>query len=49
MGREAFGPVKTRCLSVGECQDREVGVSGLVSRGSRDEIEGFRRGNQERG
>jgi hypothetical protein len=28
MGREALGPVKALCLSVGECQGREVGVGG---------------------
>jgi hypothetical protein len=33
MGREAFDPMKARCPSVREYQDREVGVSGLVSRG----------------
>ena len=26
MGGEALGPVKTLCLSVGECQGSEVGV-----------------------
>jgi hypothetical protein len=30
---EALGPVKALCPSVGECQDQETGVSGLVSRG----------------
>jgi hypothetical protein len=49
MGGEALGPVKARCTSVGEHQDREAGVSGWVgeyphrSRGSRDGIGGFRR------
>ena len=33
MGGEALGPVKAGCPSVGECQDREAGVGGLVSRG----------------
>jgi len=28
MGREALGPVKAQCLSVGEYQGREVGRSG---------------------
>jgi hypothetical protein len=32
MGGEALGPEKTQCPSVGECQDREVGVGGLVNR-----------------
>ena len=49
VGGEALGPVKARCPSVGECQDREAGVGGLVSRGRVNEIEGFRRGNKERG
>ena len=48
-GEEAIGPVKARCPNVGECQDREVGVGGLVSRGSGVEIWGFQRGNQEMG
>jgi len=30
MGGEALGPVKERCLSVGECQGRERGKSGSV-------------------
>jgi hypothetical protein len=33
MGGEALGPVKAPCPSVEECQDRETGVGGLVSRG----------------
>ena len=33
MRGEALGPVKARCTSVGECQDREAGVGELVSRG----------------
>jgi hypothetical protein len=33
MREEALGHVKARCLSVGECQDQEVRVDGLVSRG----------------
>jgi hypothetical protein len=33
MGGEALGPVKVLCRSVGECQDQEAGVGGLVSRG----------------
>jgi hypothetical protein len=46
---EALGPVMARCPSVGECQDREVGVGGLVSRGRGDGLGGFQRGNEERG
>ena len=49
MGGEALDPVKALCPIVGECQDREVGVGGLVSRGREDGIGGFRRENQERG
>jgi hypothetical protein len=33
MRGEALGLVKAQCPSVGECQDREAGVGGLVSRG----------------
>jgi hypothetical protein len=33
MGREALGPLKALCPSIGECQDQEAGVGGLVSRG----------------
>jgi hypothetical protein len=29
--------------------EKEVGVNGLVSRGRRDGMEGFHRGNKERG
>jgi hypothetical protein len=32
MGGEALGPEKAQCPSVGEFQDRVVGVGGLVSR-----------------
>jgi hypothetical protein len=32
MRGEALGLVKALCPSVGECQDRETGVIGLVSR-----------------
>ena len=49
MGGDVLGPVKAPCPSVGECQDREVGVGGLVSRGQGEGIGGFRRGNEERG
>jgi hypothetical protein len=41
MGEEALGPKKVGCPSIGEWQDREVGVGGLVSRGREDGIEGF--------
>jgi hypothetical protein len=33
MGREALGPVKVICPSIGECQDHEAGVDVLVSMG----------------
>ena len=49
MGGETLGPVKAQCSSVGEYQDRQAGVGGLVSKGREDGIEGFQRGNQERG
>jgi hypothetical protein len=49
MEREALGLVKAQCPSVGECQDREAGVGGLVSRGRGNGIGGFQRGNEERG
>jgi hypothetical protein len=48
MGGEVLGPEKAKCPSVGECQDREVGVGELVSRGREDGIGGFQRGNQAR-
>ena len=32
MGREALGPVKVLCPSIGECQGQEAGVGGLVRR-----------------
>ena len=44
MGREAFGPVKVLCPSIGDCQGQEEGVGGLVSReGAR--VGGFPREN----
>ena len=45
--RRILGPEKAP--SIGECQDREVGVGGLVSRERGDGIGYFQRGNQERG
>jgi hypothetical protein len=36
-----LGLVKARCLGVGECQDREAGVGGLVSRAGGDRIGRF--------
>ena len=49
MGGEALGPVKALCPSVGEFQDRETGVGGLVSRGRGKGIGSFQMGNQEMG
>ena len=49
MRREAIGPVKALCPSIGECQGQEGRVGGLVSRGSGEGIGGFWRGKQERG
>jgi hypothetical protein len=49
MGEEVLGPERADAPNVGECQDREAGMGGLVSRGRKDGIEGFQRGNQERG
>ena len=44
MGGEALGPVKARCPSIGECQDRGSGVGGLVSRGMGGRIVGVSEG-----
>jgi hypothetical protein len=49
MGGEALGTEKTRCPSVGECQDREVGEYGLVSRGERKWNRGFKEEKREKG
>jgi hypothetical protein len=38
---------KAGCPSVGECQDREVGMGGLVCREREDGIGGLWRGNQD--
>ena len=40
MGGEALGPVKVLCPSVGECQNQEAGMGGLVSRGREEELRG---------
>ena len=45
MRREALGPLKDLCPSIGECQGQEVGVGGLVSRGRGKVIGNFQRGN----
>ena len=44
MGGEALCPVKALCAGIGECQDQEAGVGGLVSRGRADGIGGFSEG-----
>ena len=45
VGGEALGTVKLLCPSIGECQGQEEGVGGLGSRGVREGIEDFQRGN----
>jgi hypothetical protein len=35
MGGEALGPVKVLCPTIGECQDQEAGVGGMVGVGNR--------------
>jgi hypothetical protein len=45
MGREALGSVKVLCPSIRKCLDQKVGVGGLGSRGSREKIGNFLRGN----
>jgi hypothetical protein len=49
MGGEALDSVQALCPSVGKCQDQEVEVGGLVSRGEEKEIWSFQRENKERG
>jgi hypothetical protein len=48
MGRKVLGLKKAQCSSVGECQDREMGVGGLLS-GDGERIGGFQRGKEKRG
>jgi hypothetical protein len=48
-GGEALGPEKAQCPSVGECQDREAGVGGLVSRGMEGWDRGFSEGKSGKG
>jgi hypothetical protein len=45
MGGEALGLAKILCPSIGECQGQEVVVGGLGSRGRRERIGDFQRGN----
>jgi hypothetical protein len=49
MGGEALVPVKVPYPSIGECNNQEAEVCGLVSMGRWEEIERFWRGNQESG
>jgi hypothetical protein len=55
VGGEALGPGKVPCPSVREYKDMELGVGSWVdehphrNRGKKDGIEGFWRGNLERG
>jgi hypothetical protein len=49
MGGEALGPVKAQCTSVGECEGRVVGVSGLVNRGKVERIGGLGEGKPGKG
>ena len=44
MGGGALGPEKTQYSSIGECQDREAEVGGLVNR-----WRGFSEGNPAKG
>jgi hypothetical protein len=48
---ETLGPMKALCPSVGECQDQEAGVGGLVNRVSEQEgwDRGFFRGEPRKG
>ena len=48
MGREALGPVKVLCPSIGECLGQEGGVSALGSRRSRKEDKAFSEGKLEK-
>jgi hypothetical protein len=48
MGEETLSPEKTWCPSV-ECQDREAGIGGLVSRVGENGLGCFQRGKEERG
>jgi hypothetical protein len=47
VGGEVLCPLKALYPSIWECQNREVGIGGLVSRGRKDRRGGFQRGNVE--
>jgi hypothetical protein len=49
MGEEALGSVKALCPSLGECQSREVGVGGLMSRGEGEWYRGLSEGKPGKG
>jgi hypothetical protein len=49
MGREALGPVKVLCPSIGECQGQEAGVGRLVSSGRGKRIGDFSEGKLGKG
>ena len=49
MRDEALEPVNALCPSVGEYQDREAGVGGLVSRRKGEWDRGFLEGKQRKG
>jgi hypothetical protein len=49
MGEEALCPVKILCPSIGECQDQEAGVGGLVNRGRQGKDRGFSEGKPGKG
>jgi hypothetical protein len=46
MREEALGSMKAQCPSVGECQDRAMGVGGLVGRARGDGIGRFSEGKR---
>ena len=47
-GKRGLWSVKAWCPNVGECQDREAGVGGLVTKESGDGIRRFWWGNDEK-
>jgi hypothetical protein len=49
MAGEALGPVMVLCPIIGDCQGQQEGVGGVVSRGRKEGVGGFWRGNQEQG
>lgn len=49
MGEEALDPEQAQYPRVGECQDREAGVRGLVSMGRGNGIGGFRAETRRKG